>query len=97
MPKHGILFANHLSPEADEEARESIEEVTTHSLTLITSKTRLISCKEEVSIVFIISTLTIASITLVEVGWRLTIIFFFSAGKCLQEIQRPGAHQEHPK
>jgi hypothetical protein len=47
MPKHGILFANHLSPEADEEVRGSIEEVTTHSLTLITSKTMLISCKEE--------------------------------------------------
>jgi hypothetical protein len=98
MPKHCILFTNHLSPEVDKEARASIEEVTTHSLNLITSKTRLISCEEEVRIVFIISTLTIASITLVKVGWRLTITFFlFSVGKFLQGSQRPSTHQEHPK
>jgi hypothetical protein len=83
-----VLCSQITYPEADEGARESIEEVTTHSLTLITSKTRLISCKEEVSIVFIISTLVIVSMTLVEVGWKLTItFFFFSAEKCLQESQ----------
>jgi hypothetical protein len=48
IPKHDIMFAKHLPLEADEEARESIKEVTTHSLTLITSKTRLISCEEEI-------------------------------------------------
>jgi hypothetical protein len=87
MPKHGIIFANHLSPKAYEEVSEIIKEVTTRSLTLITSKTCLIFCKEEVSIVFIISTLMIASITLVEVGWNITITFLFSTGKCIQGIQ----------
>jgi hypothetical protein len=67
------------------------------TLTLITSKTRLISCKQEVSIVFIISTLAIVSMTLVMIGWNLTIIFSFLQEKCLQEIQRPGTHQELPK
>jgi hypothetical protein len=71
------MFTNHLPPEANKEARESIEEVTAHSLTLITNQTGLIFCEEEVSIVFINSTPTFAAITLVMVGWKLTIIFLF--------------------
>jgi hypothetical protein len=40
------MFANQLSSEEDEEARENIKEVITHPLILITSNIRLISCKE---------------------------------------------------
>jgi hypothetical protein len=42
-----LFHSNLLFPEKDEESRESFEDITSNSLILITSKTRVISCKQE--------------------------------------------------
>jgi hypothetical protein len=92
------FIRNRLFPKENKEERESIEEIIANSLTLITSKTRLISCKQEGKH-FFYHLYTCDGVNEYFQGLLSSHynILFFSAGKCLQEIQRPSTHLECPK